>query len=134
MVVDRAGKPAWQDVSAYESLTDPAAKCSEEGPAGGYVLIPEATTGQKLETVYAVHTIPATKGDIFITFSGSYNLTNTVPVAGIEPGHCTANWVITGGTGAYRGMQGEGITSQCDASATYPYILHTSTGQVSWTK
>lgn len=129
VVVDRAGRPAWSD-STYETLADPTLKCSEEGPAGGYVLLPVPSSGPPLQTVYAVHTIPATRGDIFITFSGSYNLANPGPVSGIAPGHCTATWVITGGTGAYTGMQGEGLTSQCDASQTYPYILHTSTGQV----
>jgi hypothetical protein len=48
-----------------------------------------------------------------------------------------ANWVITGGTGAYEGMQGEGTTgtpgAPCNAiNPASPYIIHTSVGNVSW--
>ena len=71
-----------------------------------------------LTTVYAVHTIAGQKGDIFISFSGTYNMTNNpVPVklsngtiAVVQPlttgPQCS--WLITGGTGAYAGLQGSG--------------------------
>ena len=42
---------------------------------------------------------------------------------------CT--WVITGGTGAYTGLQGSG-TCFANAENTFPWINHTENGQVSW--
>jgi hypothetical protein len=94
-----------------------------------------------LSTVYVTHTIAGKKGDIFISFSGTYNMTNSVvpvklsggTVVNVQPlttgPQCT--WVITGGTGAYTGLQGSGT---CLASAvnTFPWINHTENGQVSW--
>ncbi|MGD0167672.1 MAG: hypothetical protein ABSC51_10380 [Gaiellaceae bacterium] len=139
-VFDRAGVPTWKNSSEYVTTSNP---CAAEGPAGGYVMLPAATTGPPLSTVYAVHTIAAEKGNIFITFSGSYNFTGTDVTVSypdspttVQPYHCVARWVITGGTGAYRGIQGEGTTgtvnAPCAINLDNGLILHTSVGQVSW--
>ena len=58
-------------------------------------------------TLYAVHTITGAHGQIYITFAGSYNLVSTYQGSG--------TWVITGGTGAYVGVRGQGTWS-ADAS------------------
>jgi hypothetical protein len=42
----------------------------------------------------------------------------------------TGHWLITGGTGAYTGLQGAG-TANCDVSH-FPYDRHIETGQVWW--
>jgi hypothetical protein len=60
-------------------------------------------------------------GQLFITFSGTYDLVKTFQTT-------SCSWVITGGTGAYAGIQGEG-TCTADASH-FPYIRHTETGQL----
>ena len=130
-------------------------ECSDKVPAGGFILVPPPEAGQYqfaqytaapgspggLSTVYAVHTIVAQKGDIYITFSGTYNMTNSpVPVklsngstVGVQPlttgPQCT--WLITGGTGAYAGLQGSG-TCFANAENTFPWINHTEHGSVWW--
>ena len=67
-------------------------ECANKVPAGGFVLVPPPEAGQYqfaqytaapgspggLSTVYAVHTIAGQKGDIYITFAGTYNMTNSV--------------------------------------------------------
>jgi hypothetical protein len=139
-VFDRAGKPTW-DESTYTTTSDP---CAVEGPAGGYVMLPPASA-PPLRTVYAVHTIAAEKGNIFISFSGVYHFgggDETVPYPDannpttLENGECAARWVITGGTGAYEGIQGEGTTgttgAPCAVNFNNGLIVHTSVGQVSW--
>jgi hypothetical protein len=40
-------------------------------------------------------------------------------------------FAITGGTGVYAGLLGDG-TCQANIANTYPYVWHTSTGQVWW--
>ena len=77
-----------------------------------------------LSTVYATHTIVGQRGNIFISFSGTYNMTNSVVPVKVANGstvdvqplttgpQCT--WLITGGTGAYTGLQGSGT---CFANA-----------------
>jgi hypothetical protein len=41
------------------------------------------------------------------------------------------SWVITGGTGAYSGLQGNG-TCFANAEDTFPYINHTENGKIWW--
>ena len=86
---------------------------------GGFNLVPPVT-GQD-STLYAVHTITGAKGQIDITFAGTYNLVSTFQGSG--------TWVITGGTGPYEGVHGEGTWS-ADASM-FPYIRHTEVGTLS---
>ena len=136
-----------------------ARECADKEPAGAAVLVPPPEPGQYqfgaytatapatpptytgLSTVYAVHTLVGRKGDIFISFSGTYNMTSSVvPVklpngstVNVEPlttgPACT--WVITGGTGAYAGIQGSG-TCFANLENTLPYANHTEHGSVWW--
>ena len=128
---------------------------SNKVPAGGFVLVPPPEAGQYqfaqytaapgspggLSTVYAVHTIAGQKGDIYITFAGTYNMTNSVVPVKLSNGstvdvqplttgpQCT--WLITGGTGAYAALQGSG-TCFANAENTFPWINHTEQGTVWW--
>jgi len=161
-LTDQGGEPQWADDTAYHApnslstggVTAASHECGHPVPAGGFVLVPPPEAGQYqfaqytsapgspggLSTLYAVHTIAGEKGDIFITFSGTYNMTNSVvPVktangtVNVQPlttgPQCT--WVITGGTGAYSGLQGDG---SCFANAenTFPWINHTENGTIWW--
>jgi hypothetical protein len=164
---DEGGGPTWTDQASYTApntmtsggVTAASKECAAKEPAGGFVFVPPPEPGQYpyakftatpkatasemtgLTTVYAVHTLAAQKGDIFITYSGSYNFTEhpitvTLPdgskyavqplTAGPE-----ATWVITGGTGAYIGLQGSG-NADANAANTFPWINHNSWGNVSW--
>ena len=128
-IVDQGGDPTWNNGN-YATMSSPKSKCGTFEPAGGYILVPPtaAPSTNNLSTIYAVHTIVLQKGDIFIEFAGTYNLTNTV-TDGVQPDQGgPATWVITGGSGAYVGLQGNG-TATANASL-YPYILHTPTGHV----
>lgn len=102
---------------------------------------PATETG--LTTIYAVHTLAGERGDIFIQYAGTYNFTSnpidvTLPngskytvqplTAGPE-----ATWVITGGTGAYTGLQGSG-NADANAQNTFPWINHNSWGTVWWSE
>jgi hypothetical protein len=118
-LADKGGEPHWTD-STYADVTatQPADKCGAWSPVGGFVFVPGVKTTDTM--VYAVHTITGQKGQLFITFSGTYDLAKTYQGNGA--------WVITGGTGAYAGLQGEG-TWVADASH-FPYIRHTETGQL----
>jgi hypothetical protein len=160
---DLGGGPTWTDATSYGApntmssagVSAASRECADKVPAGGFVLVPPPEAGQYqfatytaapgspggLSTVYAVHTIAGQRGDIYITFSGTYNMTNspvpvklpsgsTVTVAPLTTGpECT--WVITGGTGAYTGLQGDG-TCFANAENTFPWINHTEQGQVWW--
>ncbi|HMK98066.1 MAG TPA: hypothetical protein VK425_11005 [Acidimicrobiales bacterium] len=156
---DQGGGPTWTDDTSYHApntlstgaVAAAAKECADKVPAGGFVLVPPPEAGQYqfatytaapgspggLSTVYAVHTIAGQKGDIYITFSGTYNMTNEpvkvgdVTVQPLTTGpQCT--WVITGGTGAYAGLQGDG-TCFANAEQTFPWINHTEEGSVWWT-
>ena len=131
-ITDRGGDPTWNDATyAVTSASFPASgKCGNAGPVGGYLMVPPPGSTNALSTVYAVHTITGAKGQISISFSGVYNLTATTS-ADVAPYQGTGTWLITGGTGAYAGLQGDG-TWDANAS-TFPYIRHTETGQVRWT-
>jgi hypothetical protein len=130
-IMDQGGNATWNDATyAVTSASSPAnSKCGNAAPVGGYIMVPPPSSTNTLSTVYAVHTITGKKGQIFISFSGVYNLT-TATSAGVGPYQGTGTWLITGGTGAYAGLQGDG-TWAADAT-TFPYIRHTETGQVWW--
>lgn len=164
-ITDQGGGPTWTDDSSYHApntmtsggVTAASQECTDKVPAGGVVLVPPPEAGQYqfaqytaapgspggLTTVYAVHTIAGQKGDIFISFSGTYNMTNnpvpvklsngsTVVVQPLTTGpQCT--WLITGGSGAYTGLQGSG-TCFANAENTFPWINHTEHGSVWWDK
>lgn len=114
----QGGGPTWND-STYATATPPANQCGDWQPVGGFSFVPPVSG--TLSTLYAVHTITGQKGQIFITFAGTYDLVKTFQGSG--------TWVITGGTGTYNGVQGEG-TWTADAGK-FPYIRHTETGQMS---
>ncbi|HXW79891.1 MAG TPA: hypothetical protein VEJ84_10355 [Acidimicrobiales bacterium] len=162
-ITDEGGGPTWTGDTSYNApntmtsggVTAASKECADKVPAGGFVLVPPPEAGQfqfaqytagagspgGLTTVYAVHTIAGHRGDIYITFSGTYNFTNsvvpvkeangtTVDVQPLTTGpQCT--WLITGGTGAYTGLQGDG-TCFANAQNTFPWINHTEHGQVWW--
>jgi hypothetical protein len=118
--VDQNGQPNWTDSTYTDTaVTSPANKCGDWQPVGGFVFVPGVNTPDT--TVYAAHTISGQKGQLFITFSGTYDLVKTYQTT-------SCNWVITGGTGAYSGIQGEG-TCTADASH-FPYVRHTETGKL----
>lgn len=118
---DDGGMPAWSDTT-YASTSDLSGKCGDWTPVGGYNFGPTASTQHpEWSTLYAVHTLAGKHGLIFITFAGHYDLQQTYQGEG--------SWVITGGTGAYAKVHGEG-TWAADATM-FPYIRHTETG-VMW--
>ncbi|MGD0440492.1 MAG: hypothetical protein ABSB52_07660 [Acidimicrobiales bacterium] len=163
VINDAGGGPTWDNDTEYHapnSMTSggvaaASQECNDKVPAGGFILVPPPAAGQYqfaqytsspgspggLSTVYATHTIAGRQGDIFISFSGTYNMTNsvvpvklangtTVQVQPLTTGpQCT--WLITGGTGAYSGLQGSG-TCFANAEDTFPWINHTENGQVWW--
>ncbi len=162
-ITDQGGGPTWTDETSYHApntmasggITAASRECTDKVPAGGFIFVPPPEAGQYqfahytaaprspggLTTVYAVHTIAGQKGDIFISFSGTYNMTNnpvrvtlsngsTVMVQPLTTGpQCT--WLITGGSGAYAGVQGSG-TCFANAENTFPWINHTEQGSVWW--
>jgi hypothetical protein len=162
---DNGGGPTWANESSYHApntmtsggVDAASQECSDKVPAGGFILVPPPEAGQYqfatytaapgspggLSTLYAVHTIAGHRGDIYITFAATYNMTNnpvpvklsngsTVEVQPITTGPgCT--WVITGGTGAYTGLQGSG-TCFGNGENTFPWINHTEQGTVWWTR
>jgi len=163
-ITDQGGGPTWTNDASYHApntmtsggVTAASQECSDKVPAGGFVLVPPPEAGQYqfaqytaapgspggLSTLYAVHTIAGQKGDIYITFAGTYNMTNrvvpvklangsTVEVQPLTTGpDCT--WVITGGTAAYAGLEGNG-TCIGNAENTFPWVNHTDPGNVWWT-
>jgi len=122
---DEGGDPTWSDAT-YATMpphhADLTSKCGDWAPVGGAVFVPP--TSGSLYTLYAVHTITGRRGQIFITFAGTYDL----PVALTGSG----TWVITGGTGEYTGATGQG-TWTADAAALFDagYIRHTEQGVMS---
>jgi hypothetical protein len=132
-IMDQGGNPTWNDATyAVTSASSPASsKCGNAAPVGGYIMVPPPSSANTLSTVYAVHAITGAKGQVFISFSGVYNLTTTSS-ASVGAYQGTGTWLITGGTGAYAGLQGDG-TWAADAT-TFPYIRHTETGQVWWSR
>ncbi len=160
---DEGGGPTWTSDASYHApntmtsggVTSAATECSDKVPAGGFIAVPPPEPGQYqfatfttgpsspggLTSIYAVHTIAGGKGDMYITFAGTYNFTNkavpvktangTVVVQPLTTGP-DCSWVVTGGTGAYAGLQGTG-TCFANAENTFPWINHTEHGTVWWT-
>lgn len=140
------------DLSGAAAVAAATKECADKVPSGGIVLIPPPVPGQYpfaaytatpgatslsqstgLTTFYSQQTILGQKGTIFITIASTYNLTdNPVDVGGVEvPPFRTgpdATIVITGGTGAYAGLQGSG-TWQGDA-AMLPWCYRLATVKV----
>jgi hypothetical protein len=126
-------------------------ECAAKVPVGGFVHVPAPEPGQYpyatytatpnagpgqdtgLTALYSYQTISGQKGDIFMTIASSYNFTNSpVKVGDVEVQPFTtapaATWVITGCTGAYTGLQGDG-TWFADSSMV-PWIYKPATGKV----
>jgi hypothetical protein len=117
-IVDEGGDPTWTDATYDQPVKDFSTKCDMWLPAGGFIFVPPV--GKSTDTtVYAVHTITVKQGTLSISFSGTYDLVKTFQTT-------SCSWVITGGTGVFTGMMGEG-TCTADASH-FPYIRHTETG------
>jgi hypothetical protein len=128
-------------------------ECADKVPVGGFVHVPPPEPGQYpfaqytatpgaasgqstgLSSLYSNQTIAGQKGDIFITIASTYNFTaNPIKVDNVSvapwatgPG---ATWVITGGTGAYAGLEGSG--TWYGNAATFPWIYRPGTGKVWW--
>lgn len=107
-------------------------ECATTVPSGGIVLVPPPEPGQYalgtytatpgaaspsqytgLSSFYSQQTILGQKGTIDLTIASTYNVTGSpVDVNGVvvAPGRTgpDATFVITGGTGAYTGLQGSG--------------------------
>jgi hypothetical protein len=135
------------------AITAASHECADKVPAGGFVHVPPPEPGQYpfagytatpnatpsqetgLTPLYSVQTFSGQKGDIFMTIAASYNFTESaISVGGVEVQPFTtapaATWVITGGTGAYSGLEGSG-TWFGDA-ATTPWIYRPATGKIWW--
>jgi hypothetical protein len=124
------GGPTWNDAT-YASTADLAGKCTDWTLAGDYVfrgeghLQPQRLANGLPFILFARHTLKVNETDsMFIQFVGEYT-----PTATGFPGE--GNWVITGGTGAYAGVQGTG-TWVADG-ATFPYFVHTEYGSIHFT-
>ncbi len=149
-IVDQGGGPTWEDddqFTAPNEMTGSAAvnaaskECNNPSPVGGIVLVPPPSAGQyalaqyKLTTFYVNFTLAAERGDIFITYTGTYNFSGSplqVGSATVPEGQTAdCSWVITGGTRSYSGLLGDG-TCLAKTATTYPYVWHVSTGQVWW--
>lgn len=116
---DEAGGPTWTEATFKDTkATAPANKCQVWMPVGAIVTV--KNPAGKLDSYYAQKEVTGKLGSIFISFSGT--ATNDT--------QATGHWIITGGTGAYTGLQGAG-TAMCDA-AMFPYEYHVETGNVWW--
>lgn len=120
-IVDEGGDPTWTDATYDQPVTDFASKCGTWVPAGGFIFVPPMAGSKDPTdtTVYAVHTITVKRGQLTISFSGTYDLVKTYQTT-------SCSWVITSGTGVFTGTMGEG-TCTADASH-FPYIRHTESG------
>jgi hypothetical protein len=151
-IVDQGGDPTWDNDAQFSAptqatgstaVTAASKECGDAVPAGGIVLVPPPAPGQyalaqyKLTAFYVDFTVHGQKGQFFITYAGDYNFSGgPLQVGGVtvpegQSSDCT--WVITGGTGAYIGLQGDG-TCSANLANTFPYVWHTSTGDVWWTE
>ena len=129
-------------------------ECANKEPAGGFVHVPPPEPGQYpfaeytatpnataetetgLTSLYSDQTIAGQKGDIYLTIASTYNFTtNPIQVGNVKVQPMTtapgATWVITGGTGAYTGLQGSG--TWFGNATTFPWIYRPGTGKVWWT-
>ncbi len=149
---DSAQYAAPTELTGAAAIAAANKECADKVPSGGVVLVPPPEPGQYalgaytatpgaassgaatgLSTFYSQQTIAGEKGTIFLTIASTYNITdNAVDVNGVEvpPGRTgpDATIVITGGTGAYTGLQGSG-TWQGDA-AMIPWCYRLATVKV----
>jgi hypothetical protein len=149
---DTAEYTAPTELAGTAAITAANKECADKVPSGGVVLIPPPEPGQYalgdytaspgatssgpitgLSTFYSQQTIAGQKGTIFLTIASTYNITDgSIDVGGTEvpPGRTgpDATIVITGGTGAYAGLQGSG-TWQGDA-AMIPWCYRLATVKV----
>ncbi|MGD0167669.1 MAG: hypothetical protein ABSC51_10365 [Gaiellaceae bacterium] len=129
--VDQGGGPTWTNDASYTNDAAAASQCANEEPIGGGIIEP----GAPYAAVYGAMTLTGRKGQIFITVAGDYNMGDPVENGlGALKGY--GHWTITGGTGAYKGLQGQGEwTASLGALALkMPYCRHLETGHVWWTK
>jgi hypothetical protein len=146
------GGPTWSSDTSYNApdtvssggATVASHECASPVPGGGFIMTPPPEPGQfplatytassgspgGLTTIYSNHTIFSSKGEIFLSSTGAYNMTaNTIvfklsdgPTVQVAP-YTTApggSFVITGGTGAYAGLRGSGT---CTSNATtFPWV------------
>lgn len=140
-----SGQPAWTDGSYATpgaSAAEYAAKCAADswGPVGGYEMRGQGRfqgdhLGQLDNMLWARHNIAFENGSFDIQFEARYDGSFHTPPP------CT--WVITGGTGDFAGLQGNG---DCEAqgfiaaasdwanwSTWDVYFVHTEWGTVHWT-
>lgn len=127
-IADIGGDPLWTsgpDGSYTNTNADPSLKCGDWTPVGGYRFEGQGHLTNPLDhALFARHEITLDDGAIFIQFVGKYSPS----FAG------DGNWVITGGTGPYEGLQGTGNwTAQGHLTNTGLYFMHTETGTVHWT-
>jgi hypothetical protein len=120
------GSPTWTDATYGSTAADPSGKCGSWTAVGGYRFEGEGhlTAGNAAQhdhVLFARHEITLQGGSIFIQFTGKYSPT----FAG------EGNWVITGGTGAFAGLQGTGDwEAQGYVTGTGLYFMHTEVGSV----
>jgi hypothetical protein len=150
-IVEQGGDPTWSNDAEFSAptqatgstaVTAASKECGDAVPAGGIVLVPPPEPGQyalaqyKLTAFYVNFTVHGQKGQFFITYAGDYNFSGgSLQVGGVtvpEGQSADCKWVITGGTGAYAGLEGDG-TCNANLATTFPYVWHTSTGDVWWT-
>jgi hypothetical protein len=116
---DQGGAPNWTGATYLDTTTVQLKdKCGTWLPIGGGMLQPGAKG--TLTSGYTYKVITGQRGSIFISFAGTVD----------KKMQATGKWQISGGTGAYAGLQGAG-TATCDLSH-FPYDRHTETGRIWW--
>ena len=127
-MVGTSGGPTWTDAtytSTSGDLYDKATHWIGAGPyrfeGNGHLVAGNAASHDHI--LFARHIVTFTNGSIFIQFTGKYSPT----FAG------AGNWVITGGTDDYAGLQGTGKwEAQGYGTSTGLFFIHTETGTVHW--
>jgi hypothetical protein len=128
---DQGGGPTWSssNFTVGKTMKDFVSKCERWQPTGGFVLLPPAPGAVPkgagtLSTLWANWHLRGQQGQIFLQVAGTYDLVKTFQGSG--------SWIITGGTGAYADVQGEG-TCTFDASPltkNLPFALGIMTGRM----
>lgn len=127
-MVGTGGGPTWTDANYADTSADLHNKATDWTAVGGYRFegnghLVASNADSHDHVLFARHEIQLTDGSIFIQFTGKYGPT----FAG------TGNWVITGGTGEYVGLQGTGNwEAQGYGTSSGLYFMHTETGTVHW--
>lgn len=139
-----SGQPTWTAANYATpgaSAAEDAAKCANDswGPVGGYEMrglgrFQDDNLAKLDNILWARHNIKFQDGSFDIQFEGKYDPTFLLTAC---------NWVITGGTGAFAGLQGTGDCSAQgfavaaadwnDPSTWDIYFVHTEDGMVHWT-